>query len=141
MVIALTGDDPNPLFYISTHSGLSSKPNIVLHSNRYPSSPPLATADSHTYTSTIDIELAATSSYRAERHALVKTGVFSSGRTFSVTLAGSNVPESFEWKRSNGQEVATLHGRGHGEKLVRINTGEVVAAWTTPYMSIGKKGR
>jgi hypothetical protein len=141
MVIALTGDDPNPLFYISTHSGLSGKPNIVLHSNRYPSSPPLATADYHTYTSTIDIELAATSSYRAEHHALEKTGVFSSGRAFSVTLAGSNVSESFEWKRSHGQEVATLHGRGHGEKLVRINTGEVVAAWTTPYMSIGKKGK
>jgi hypothetical protein len=34
-----------------------------------------------------------------------------------------------------------LHGRGHGEKLVRINTGEVVASWTTPYMSIRKKGK
>lgn len=141
MVIALTGDDPNPLFYISVHGGLSSKPKIVLHSNRYPSSPPLATADYHTYTSTIDIGLAATSSYRAERHSLEKTGVFSSGRAFSVTLAGSNVSESFEWKRSQGREVASLHGRGHGEKLVRINTGEVVAAWTTPSMSIGKKGK
>jgi hypothetical protein len=141
MVIARRADDPNPLFYISTHSGLSSKPNIILHSTCYPSSPPLATANYHTYTSTIDIALAATSSYRAEHRSLEKTGVFSSGRAFSVTLAGSNVPESFEWKRSHGQEVANLHGRGHGEKLVRINTGEVVAAWTTPYMSIGKKGK
>lgn len=141
MVIALRGDDPNPLFYISTHRGLSSKPSIILHSNRYPTSPPLATADYHTYTSSIDIVLSATSSYRVEHHHLEKSGVFSSGRVFSVTLPGSNVLEGFEWKRSQGQEVASLHGRGHGEKLVRVSTGEVVAAWTTPYMSIGKKGK
>lgn len=141
LVVALSGDDPNPLFYVSTHGGFSSKPSVVLHSNRYETSPPMATADFPSFSSTINIELKATPSYPAEQSTLVKEGVFSSCRIFSCTLPGSNVKERFEWKRSSGQEVASLHGRSHGEKLVRAKTGEIVAAWTLPGMSNKKKGK
>lgn len=141
MVVAQSGNDPNPLFYISTHSGFSSKPSVVLHSTRYETSPPMATADFPSFTSTIDIELKASPSYPTERTTLAKDGVFSSCRVFYCTLPGSNVNERFEWKRSSGQEVASLHGRSHGDKLVRVKTGEVVAAWTLPGMSTKKKGK
>lgn len=57
------------------------------------------------------------------------------------TLPGSNAKEKFEWKRSSGQEVANLMGKSNGEKLVRVKTGEVVAAWTLPGMSNKKKGK
>jgi len=140
MVIALSGDS-NPLFYISTHSGFSSKPSVVLHSTHYETSPPLATADFPSFTSTINIDLKASPSFPSEHTTLVKDGVFSSCRVFYCALPGSHVNERFEWKRSSGQEVASLHGRNHGEKLVRVKTGEIVAAWTLPGMSTKKKGK
>ena len=67
--------------------------------------------------------------------------MFSSCRTFAFTLPGSTVQERFEWKRSSGVEVASLNGRSHGEKLVRVRTGQVIAAWTYPGMSVTKKGK
>ncbi len=135
MVIA-PRDDSNHLYYISTHNRLSNKRSVILHSGRFVYSPPLATADFPRFTSTIDIELMATPLNSLEHHHLEKSA---SGRVFSITLPGSDVTEHFEWKRSQGEEVAILHGRSHGEKLVRVNTGEIVAAWTAPLM-VTKKG-
>ena len=80
----------------------------------------------------------ATPNYGAEHHHLEKSA--GSGRVFSITLPGSDISEHFEWKRSQGEEVAVLHGRSRGEKLVRVNTGEIVAAWTAPLM-VSKKGQ
>ncbi len=56
------------------------------------------------------------------------------------TLLGSNVKERFELKRSSGQEVASLMGKTHGEKLGN-KTGEALAAWTLPGRSKQKKGK
>ncbi|KAE9365821.1 hypothetical protein N431DRAFT_430025 [Stipitochalara longipes BDJ] len=134
-------DNANHLYYISTHHRLSNKRSIILHSGRLVYSPPLATADFPRFTNTIDIELMATPLNGLERHHLEKSGTFGAGRVFSITLPGSDVPEHFEWKQSQGEEVTILHGTSHGEKLVRVNTGEVVAAWTAPLMSGTKKGQ
>lgn len=141
MVIALKGDDPNPLFYISTHGGFSSKPSVVLHSDRYKSSPPIATADFPSFTSKIEIDIKASPLFAAERITLTEHGVFYYSRRFTFTLPGTNIKEQFEWKRSSGQEVANLMGKPHGGKLVRVKTGEVVAAWTLPRMLNKKKGK
>ena len=38
--------------------------------------------------------------------------------------------ETFEWKSSSGADIQSLEGRGHGMKLVRMRSGEVVAVWS-----------
>lgn len=140
MIIALKGDDPNPLFYITTHNSFSSKPNVELHGSRNSSSPVIATADFPAFSNSIDIELMASDRNPAERARVSKNDFFSSGMSFSCVLPGGK-RESFEWKRSSGPEVARLQGRSHGMKLARSSTGEIVAAWAQPGMSTRKKGK
>ncbi|KAF8863763.1 hypothetical protein BDZ45DRAFT_797992 [Acephala macrosclerotiorum] len=55
LIIAQSKDDPHPLYYISTHSGFSSQPSVILHSSPNPNSPPLADADFHSFSNTIDM--------------------------------------------------------------------------------------
>ena len=50
--------------------------------------------------------LMAAPTYRAERNPLGKGGWFSAGRFFSITVRGSNVPDRFEWKRSQRKDLS-----------------------------------
>jgi hypothetical protein len=59
---------------------------------------------------------------------------------FPAVLA-SGEREMFEWKSSSGAEVQTLQGRSHGMKLVRMRSGEVVAAWTRANSGHEKKDK
>jgi hypothetical protein len=68
IVIALKADDINLIFYISTHGGFSRKPSAVVHSGRYQTLTPIATADFPSFTSTITIDIKASTSYSAERY-------------------------------------------------------------------------
>ncbi|KUJ21143.1 uncharacterized protein LY89DRAFT_778759 [Mollisia scopiformis] len=139
LVIASQKDDPNPLFYISTHGGFSSQPSVVLHSSRFSTSPPLATADFHSFSSTIDMSLYLPGSPN-QISSMESSGAFTYTRRFSARMP-SGGKEAFEWKNSQGVEVQSLHGRGHGKKCIRVATGEVVAAFTHPDMSRNKKGK
>ncbi len=49
--------------------------------------------------------------------------------------------ERFEWRHSSGPEVSALEGRSRGLKLVRVGTGEVVAAYAKTGMSARKIGK
>jgi len=59
---------------------------------------------------------------------------------FPAVLA-SGQQEMFEWKSSSGPDVQSLEGRSHGMKLVRMRSGEVVAAWTRANSGYRKKGK
>ena len=134
MRISLSADSPS-LLYVSTHSSLSRKPSVVLHGGAIPSFAALATADFHSFSSTVDILLG------QEAHSLIKSGTFSSSQFFHVLVPSTGLNERFEWKPSSGAEVALLQGRRRGMKLVRVATGEVVAAWARPNSGRKKKGK
>jgi hypothetical protein len=138
MVIAFHATDTQPLFYVSTHSGWSSQPSVVLHFSSSPSAPPLATAQFHGLSSSIDIQLFAPGTGQIFK--LENTGTFTRSYMFPAVLA-SGEQEMFEWKSSSGADVQSLEGRSHGMKLVRMRSGEVVAAWTRANSGYKKKGK
>ncbi|CZR66187.1 uncharacterized protein PAC_16088 [Phialocephala subalpina] len=143
LVIAQSKDDPHPLYYISTHSGFSSQPSVILHSSPHPGSPPLANADFHSFSSTIDMSLfvAIPPGSNPQMAPMERSGAFSYVRQFRAPIPSTSSVEIFEWKRSSGPEVQALEGRSHGKKCARVSTGEVVAVFTHPDMSYSKKGK
>ncbi|KAG4435586.1 hypothetical protein IFR05_008932 [Cadophora sp. M221] len=143
LYIAQGKDDPNPLYYVSTHSGLSSQASVILHSTSHPNSPPHATADFHSFSSTIDLTLFIDipPGSGPQTCAMESTGVMSSSRMFQAPIPSTGQLETFEWKGSSGTEVQMLDGRSHGKKCVRVSTGEAVAVFTHPSMSIDKRGK
>lgn len=143
LIIAQSKDDPHPLYYISTHSGFSSQPSVILHSSPNPNSPPLADADFHSFSSTIDMSLfvAIPPGSRPQTATMETSGAFSYVRQFRAPIPSTSSVEVFEWKNSSGPEVQALEGRSHGKKCIRVSTGEVVAVFTHPDMSYSKKGK
>ncbi|CZS91271.1 hypothetical protein WAI453_003659 [Rhynchosporium graminicola] len=143
LYIAQGADDQNPLYYISSHSGLSSQPSVVLHSSRDPNSPPHATADFHSISSTIDLTLfiGIPPGSAPQTCAMESAGMMSSSRMFQAPIPSTGQLEMFEWKGSSAAEVQMLDGRSHGKKCVRVSTGEVVAVFTHPSMSFDKRGK
>jgi hypothetical protein len=138
MVIAFHATDAQPLFYVSTHSGWSSQPSVVLHSSSSPSAPPLATAQFHGLSSSIDVQVFAPGT--GQNFKLENRGTFTRSYIFPAVLANGE-REMFEWKSSSGADVQSLEGRSHGMKLVRMRSGEVVAAWTRANSGYKKKGK
>ncbi|KAG4429704.1 hypothetical protein IFR05_014815 [Cadophora sp. M221] len=142
LVLALRNHDPNPLFYITTHNGWSSKPSVVLHSSGLCTSPQLATANFTSFSSDIELSILAQSTGRA-----ITTDTMKKDRSqhacqyFTVEVGGNQIPERFEWKNSKGNEVRSLNGKRHGMKLVRAKTGEVVVAWAPPNSGTRKRGK
>ncbi|KAH7403902.1 hypothetical protein BKA64DRAFT_707374 [Cadophora sp. MPI-SDFR-AT-0126] len=112
LCLARGKDDPNPLYYISTHSGLSSQPSVILHSTRDPNSPPFATADFHSFSSTIDLTLfiGIPPGSSPQTTAMESTGMMSSSRMFQAPIPSTGQLETFEWKGSSGAEVQMLEG-------------------------------
>lgn len=137
MMIALSADSP-PIFHVSTHGGFSSQPSVVLHSGAYESAAPIATADFHSFSSSVDVMLF------SQPFALEREGAFSTVTFFNYPIPQANGQvqlERFEWKSSSGPEVQSLRGSSHGMKCVRVRTGEVVAAWARANSGTRKKGK
>ncbi|EPE32323.1 hypothetical protein GLAREA_07456 [Glarea lozoyensis ATCC 20868] len=114
-----------PLFRVSI---FSSKPHMELRRNNDLRSPRMATATFHRLSPGTDICL----SQPGETDVniiLQNREAFTLASSFVVPIR-SGLMKSFRWKNSRGVEVASLHGYGHGAKLVRETTGQVVAAWT-----------
>lgn len=145
-----------PFYSVSTRSGLSSDPDVVLHSTIHPSSQPLATAKFKTFSSDIICALPPVSHKNVlptDIRMDAGSGVTRSW-SFAVEISNGNgglARSTFEWQQLSGEEVTTLSGPGTGFKLVhtarpgsgagpRAGDGnEVVAFFSTTAMSATEK--
>ena len=144
-----------PLYLYSMHTGFSDAPPIILHSGPDESYQPLASANFMFMSLSFDVELPPIPGSGAplarERVDPAGSSGLSPAFTFSIEVGpnGNGPRETFEWRRSSGQAVASLGGHYHGWKLVRLAQGppgggnmdfvpggfrdsfgnEVVAAW------------
>ena len=130
-----------PLYAVSLHTGWSGKPSTILHNGRSNKDPPLATADHSMFGSTCTVELPplptdTTGAVSEER--ATTSGWYHKKMNFSIEVESMGQREAFEWRHSRGSEVAALGASHSGWKLVRLSTGEVVAAWADASMSITK---
>ncbi|KAH8670262.1 hypothetical protein BGZ60DRAFT_537916 [Tricladium varicosporioides] len=141
LVVALSSDNSRsqPQYYISTHGSFSSQPDVILHSSPRDNSPPLATADFHSFSSTIDFSIHI-GTIRITS-ALKKKEAFSNTFAFTLPIDFNGCEETFEWKKSHGNEVRALNGGHRGMKLVRVKDGKIVVAWSTPSNGTHKKGK
>jgi hypothetical protein len=152
-----------PLYTISTHTGWSGQPDVLLHSGPNDSSPPLAGASSNTFSRSSTVELPPLpGSGRASAEETLDFSGFGHGKySFSVEVGSAGRREAFEWRHSHGKEVDALGGARTGWKLVRVATDapggdargsrfvsggprtsdgkEVVAAWSNARMSMTKQ--
>jgi hypothetical protein len=120
-----------PFMSIAIHSGFSGEPSIVLSTPNAV----MATADFHSFSSKTDLVIGNSTA------CLQSSGFLSTVWDFTYTFDDGR-QEVFEWRRSSGEAVAGLNGRSRGHKLVRLSTGEVVAAWTNPGgMSLDKDAK
>ncbi|KAH6714890.1 hypothetical protein BKA61DRAFT_603363 [Leptodontidium sp. MPI-SDFR-AT-0119] len=86
----------------------SSKPRVVLHSTPDSNSPLLATAQFHSFSRPIHIDVWSKSGVTANRMES-NGGVFGGvDMIFSTYMAKIGRQEVFEWKRSQGTEVRSL---------------------------------
>ncbi|CZR58076.1 uncharacterized protein PAC_07966 [Phialocephala subalpina] len=139
--------------YDPTPSVTLSRPrNQVAGENTIETSP-IATATvpkpPHTKHPDVDIRLYSPDSPVHDSSNLQETLVTSStdvrysSRNFEYQIPGYETKERFAWRHHDGPEVRSLKGRKYGMKLVRVQTGAVVGAWTKPRSTLSdtKQGK
>ncbi|KAI9746302.1 MAG: hypothetical protein M1818_000013 [Claussenomyces sp. TS43310] len=162
MQIGASKDSP-PLYYIETHSSLSPKPSLILHTTKL-SQPPLrpstsdtslSSADFHSFSSTIDIYLNqsinsfsaiaangdAKSTAPPGKITLSKSGWINIVFSFGILIPETNVVERFDWQASTSRDVRALDGHRSGFECTRKSTGESIAVFTGVPMSRKKVGK
>ncbi|KAI0418737.1 hypothetical protein F5X98DRAFT_362962 [Xylaria grammica] len=113
-----------PRYAVSTHSSLSSRPDVVIHSGVSQDTPPLATVDHEPFSRSASITLPARAGSRfpVAHEPLASVGPFTRLMSFSIeTTPSGRGREHFEWRHSSGGEVEALGGRHSGWKLVRVS--------------------
>jgi hypothetical protein len=125
------------LHAISTRYKFWSKLTIGLHQGPSVDSPALGSA--FLKNGSIKLNLA------SGRDAPAPTSTGSSDLAFDLPVEGIPAPEHFEWRRSDGPEVASLSGRGKGGwVLLRVShgaeLGEPVAAYSVDLTSVKHSG-
>ncbi|KAJ9132302.1 hypothetical protein NKR19_g9363 [Coniochaeta hoffmannii] len=137
-----------PIYVVTTHSGWSGNPDVVLHTTTDPKSPPLATADFKAFSHDTTIVLPPLGAASPAAPTMMKGTFLMRTFNFSVEVSapgGQLRSEPFEWRHSRGDEVHTLGSVwGRGWKLVRLagpapGTKEVVAAFTSGPLSWTKR--
>ncbi|KAI1753823.1 hypothetical protein F4782DRAFT_495833 [Xylaria castorea] len=120
-----------PLYAVSTHSSLSSKPDLVIYNGASEDTPPLAFVDHESFSRSAGITLPArqgSSSHFPASHELLESGgPFTRNLSFDIetTTAAAEEEEEeedggrrrrrehFEWRHSSGVEVEALGGGRH----------------------------
>lgn len=133
-----------PIYAVTTHSGWSGNPDVVLHSALLATSPPLATANFKTFSSDTTIQLPPLNASSAATQTTLQGSMFQRHFFFSVEIPLSNGQmhsEPFEWRTTRGDDVQTLGGWGSGWKLMRAPgpAEEIVAVFTGGMLSLTKK--
>lgn len=118
-----------PIYVFSIHSGMFDSAPVVLHSGPAESLPPLATVEWQTIGPSFSVSLPPPMGSKKEvaeeriewtsRHGGFGIGAYQ----FSIEVGNSNVRETFEWRHSRGEAVASLGDYHMGWKLVRLNRG------------------
>jgi len=164
-----------PIYALKSHSGLGADASLVLHSGPTEGYPPLATLDLEPFSRSmavtlppaphpgapVVVELQGLSDFPHASYVFI----IEVGNSGPSPRGGGWPLEQFEWRRSRGDSVASLGGRGYGWKLVRLAGGpppgasmhgkvryvtggdrgsdgsEVVAAWTETGYSMSKAVR
>lgn len=133
LLMAQHADDPNPTFYVATHSFWRSKPDVCLHAGSTKDGPIIGTADFGVISSRTTINLTPEPNGCASpgtAFEILNSGVYSAQSSFSIFVEATGGKETFKWKRSSGNEVRSLKGSSTGMKCVRCSTGETVAVMT-----------
>lgn len=121
-----------PIYALRIHSGLGQDASLVLHSGASEDHPTLATLDYVVFSASMAVTLppaafpGAPTTVEAGR-----ASSFHESYTFVIDVGNSGPQqpggrwplEQFEWRRSRGEAVAVLDGRGYGWKLVRLAAG------------------
>ncbi|KAI0860456.1 hypothetical protein F4860DRAFT_479327 [Xylaria cubensis] len=107
-----------PLYAVSTHSSLSSKPDLVIYNGTSEDTLPLAFVDHEPFSRSAGITLPARqgSHFPASHELLESGGPFTRTLSFDMrtTAAMSDGRrEHFEWRHSSGVEIEALGGRQH----------------------------
>ncbi|TRX92764.1 hypothetical protein FHL15_006438 [Xylaria flabelliformis] len=121
-----------PLYAVSTHSSLSSKPDLVIYNGASEDAPPLAFVDHEPFSRSAGITLPARqgSHFPASHELLESGGPFTRTLSFDMrTAASDGRREHFEWRHSSGVEIEALGGRQHSE---------VVAVWVATGMFMAR---
>ncbi|KAI0556140.1 hypothetical protein F4679DRAFT_521228 [Xylaria curta] len=106
-----------PLYAVSTHSSLSSKPDLVIYGGACEDAPPLAFVDHEPFSRSAGITLPARqgSPFPASHELLESGGPFTRTLSFNIkTAASDRRREHFEWRHSSGVEIEALGGRHSG---------------------------
>ncbi|KAJ2903500.1 hypothetical protein MKZ38_009722 [Zalerion maritima] len=116
----------HPVYAVSTHSGWSGNPDVVLHTGTNKNDPLLAAAEvTHTIPTTLTIHLPALpgSDQKATVEPLTAINGISRRYRFSLEVdpAGA-VREDFEWRHSSGSAVKEYGCARQGWKLMRMST-------------------
>jgi hypothetical protein len=138
-----------PIYMVTTHTGWSGNPDVMLHTTNNSNSPPLATANFKTFSHDTTIMLPPLNAQSRATEAVMIGSMFMRTFSFSVEVpapAGQLRSEPFEWRHSRGEDVGKLGSVwGRGWKLVRTagqggaEGNEVVAVFTTGTVSLTKK--
>lgn len=107
LLVALSSNDPFPLYYISTYDGSrSSQPNTTLYNGpKRKIYPTLATAQFNGWSGSPQITLGLTEYGAAPTENLQSEGSFNRMHFFSLYLPLCGARERFEWRSSGGKEV------------------------------------
>ncbi|KAH8157348.1 hypothetical protein CIB48_g10904 [Xylaria polymorpha] len=137
-----------PLYAVSTHSALSSKPDLIIYNGASEDTPPLAFIDHEPFSRSAGITLPARqgSRFPASHAVLESVGPFTRVMSFDIETtaasASGGVLEHFEWRHSSGIEVSALgEGRHSGWKLVRESSPPSTTTTTTTTTTTKKKTR
>ncbi|KAB5585633.1 hypothetical protein GE09DRAFT_1071375 [Coniochaeta sp. 2T2.1] len=143
------GESQNaPIYVVSTHTGWSGNPDVMLHTTTASSSPPMATANFRTFTNDTTVVLPPLNPRSGPTETTLKGSLFMRTWSFTIEVPGPNGQlrtEPFEWRHSKGEDVNAIGSVwGTGWKLVRMGgqgsaSKEVVAVMTEGTVSLTKK--
>ncbi|KAM0272202.1 hypothetical protein ACHAQH_008803 [Verticillium albo-atrum] len=129
-----------PIYALRAHSGFAGDASLILHSGPTERHPPLATLDFAPFSLGILITLPPSAAPGAPSTLSLDpiTGFAHGGYSFTIDVGtptsraqggtGRWPLEEFQWRRSRGDAVASLGGRGYGWKLVRMASGPPAGA-------------
>lgn len=160
LVFTLGEHQHQPLYTVTSHSGWSGNPDVVLHNGPSESAPPMATANKAMWSPDMTVSLpparigewqapSVEECVRGDGYGSLRFGFEIDVGNGGQSGAMRPLREVFEWRHTRGPEVCALGGIASGYKLVRMSGirgggplagdgNEVVAVFSFSGMSLTK---